>query len=314
MTPLSIDSMNTDRSSLGQTPLKSFPDWLSISFPASVSPLIEVLDIFAQVESYETVPKAKDKTLYRFLSGTILVTHTDSFHNISISGGVLELIRNCTLNSDFIMLLSSVPHNITRLDVAVDIPTPGHLVLSSLRSNHSAGTCDIAGHRRNITYVTSQDLFNPERETGTAYFQSKSYRGYVKLRVYDKIHEIACSTDDKAVHTLLRSKSLTRYELTVSKGASLDDYARPDNIFWHYMPETVLKRPQNVSVAPWSPSERVPYDSVDKSSPTDYERLRAVLEQSQTLQQIVRNASSVNGGIGLLHRIIDSQRSDDDFA
>lgn len=314
MTPLSIDAINSDRSSLEQKPLKAFPDWLSISYPASVSPLNEVLDIFGQVDDYITTPKGKDKTLYRFPRGTILVTHTDTFHNFSISGGVLESVRNTILNSELITMLRSRPYNITRLDVAVDIPTPGYLTLSTLRNNHPEGTCSIAGFSRRITYVTGIDPFNPTRETGTAYFQSKSYRGYVKLRVYDKVNELYASNPEPALRSYLSKKSLTRYEFSVCKGASLDDFARPDNVFWHYMPESILKRPESVSVSPWSPSERTAYDSSENLPVTDYERLRAILEQSVSLRLLVQNASRVNGGVSLLHRIIDAHTIDDDFA
>lgn len=316
MTPLSTDCLNSQLSGSSLSSFKVFPDWLSISFPSSCSPLVEVLDLFGQTGDYETIPRGKDKTLYRWSSGTLMLTHTDSYHNFSISGGLLDSVRNRVLNSELITLLRSRPHNITRLDVALDLPNPGYLTLANIRKNHPTGKCDIVGHSRNITYVVSQDPFNPGRETGTAYFQSKSYRGYVKLRVYDKVNELyATSEDPRSLKPVfLDGRFCTRYEFSICKGASLDDYARPDNVFWHYMPDSVLKRPQTLSVMPWSPCDRVGYDDAETLPQTDYERLRSILEHSVTLRLLVQNASKVNGGLSLLHRIIDSQHTDDDFA
>ncbi len=130
----------------------------------------------------------------------------------------------------------------------------------------------------------------------------------MKLRVYDKINEIL--DGNPSLVGALKGKRHTRYELTVSKGASLDDFARPDSIFWHYMPHVLLKPPEGLSVAPWKPTERVEYDSVPPSHITDYERLRVFLEESSTLRQLVAQSHQINGGLSLLHRIIDQLSPD----
>ncbi|MEE4248711.1 MAG: hypothetical protein V2I33_25310, partial [Kangiellaceae bacterium] len=148
------------------------------------------------------------------------------------------------------------------------------------------------------------DYYDPRLETGTVYFQTRTYGGYVKLKVYDKIHQLL--DENPQLKSFLEGKKHTRYEFTISKGASLDDYARPDSVFWHYMPCDVLKRPESLSVAPWKPSERIEYDDVSVNPVTDYQRLKFLLEDSSVLRMLVEQVSSVNGGASLLHRTIDS--------
>lgn len=290
-------------SNIDNPAFEPFSDWLSISFPASLSPYNAILDLLGSVQPFRATPKGKDKMLYIFDSGTLFVTYTDSYHSFSFSGGVLSLLRGTALALDLMAILRSAPSNITRLDAAIDIPLPGHMVLSGIRSKFPDGTCEIAGHPRNMFHVISNDRVHVGQTTGTTYFQSKGYSGYISLRVYDKVHELVTKTPE--LLSSLRSKSLTRYELTVCKGASLDDFARPRDMFWHYLPEGLLNRPSGVTVRPWKPCERVSYDAVSSFEETDYERLRAVLEGSVSLRMFVQQATRTNGGLNLLHRVID---------
>lgn len=296
-------------SSTDTASLEPFSDWLSISFPASASPYNQIIDFFGRIALFKAFPKGKDKMLYCFDAGTLMVKYTDSYHSFSFSGGVLGLIRGTVHALDFMAILRSAPSNITRLDAAIDIPLPGHMVLSSIQAKYPDGVCEIAGHPRNMFHVISNDPIHAGQVTGTTYFQSKGYKGYVGLRVYDKINEMLNNSPE--LKSVLSTKGLTRYELSVYKGASLDDFARPRDVFWHYLPTDLLKRPQGVEIRPWKPSERISYDSVDTVDVTDYERLRRVLEGSMSLRMFVEQACSTNGGLQLLHRVID-QMSDDE--
>lgn len=273
--------------------LRPFCDWLSISFAASRSPLTDVLAVLNRLGVVEECPKGRDKTLYDISNvGTLFVTHDDRYHNFSFSGGVLSSLRRLPEFRDLIIALASSPHNITRFDATMDVPVPTPIIIKNFRKSFPDGSVEVCGHKRQIQLVSN---FLGDASTGTVYFQNKSYQGNVKLRVYDKQREVLDKLNVEIAAT-------TRYELSIGRGASLRDFQDPTSIFWHYMPETVLKRPSDVLCEPWSPAERVDYDDKIESHTTDYETLRYLIENSVSLRHLVDRCLSVQGGDALLLR------------
>ncbi|MEE4248709.1 MAG: hypothetical protein V2I33_25300, partial [Kangiellaceae bacterium] len=170
---------------------RTFPDWLSISFPCSQTPLLGVLDLLGKKSPFQVKPRGKSKTLYMFDNGgTLFVTEEATYQNLSFSGQLLAMLRDSHLDAEFITLLRSHPHNVTRLDVALDVPLAGSSVIRSLRAKFPDGVADIAGRSRRLRFQTCSDYYDPRLETGTVYFQTRTYGGYVKLKVYDKIHQL----------------------------------------------------------------------------------------------------------------------------
>lgn len=274
-----------------------FADWLSISYAASQSPISEILSFLGQLTTVDELPKGKDKTLYQVSdAGTMFVTHKDSYHNFSFSGGLLAALRRLPDYRDFILALASRPHNITRLDAAFDVPVDMPLVLKNIRKVYSSGYAEICDHHRKIQYHLSD---RDGVTTGTVYFQNRTYQGNVKLRVYDKKEEVFDKHGEDIPPT-------TRYELSIGRGASLADFQNPTSIFWHYMPEDLLRPPSDVLIKPWSPTERVAYDDVDENHTTDYETLRFLIQNSASLRSLVDRCLSVNGGAELLVREVQS--------
>jgi len=273
--------------------LKPFCDWLSISFAASRSPLTDILATLNALSVVNERPKGRGKTLYDVPDvGTLFVTHDDRYHNFSFSGGLLSALRRLPEFRDVILALASSPHNITRFDATMDIPVPTPIVVKNFRKSFPDGSVEICGHKRHMQFVSD---FVGDSSTGTVYFQNKSYQGNVKLRVYDKQREVL----DKLGIDI---SPTTRYELSIGRGASLRDFQDPTSIFWHYMPETVLKRPPDVLCKPWSPAERVDYDEKIEPLTTDYETLRYLIENSVSLRHLVDRCLSVRGGDALLLR------------
>ncbi len=281
---------------MGINYLTPFSDWLSISYPTSCSPHHDILSYLSSLDLFGYSEMGRGKELYQgALGGTCFITSKDNYVNLSISGGVLSRAREAGTLHEFQSLLSSAPHNVTRLDAAYDVPVPGHKVISGIQSKFPQGTVEIAGKVRKLQYLLDQN--SAGQYTGTVYFQSKSYKGTIKLRVYDKAHEQL----EKSSVTI---PPTTRYELTVSRGASLRDFACPDSIFWHFLPQGLLPKPNGVPS--WSPTERIDYDQHSISRVTDYERLKYFIQNSPALVELVRKASQVNGGSVLLEREIKS--------
>lgn len=272
--------------------LKPFADWLSISYPSSCSPHLDVLSLLHSIEPMGYSEMGGGKELYKTLTGgSCFITSKESYTNLSISGSILNSSRGAGALRELESLLGSAPHNITRLDIAYDTPIPGEQTISNIQRAYPTGYAKLAGRHRQMNYNLSQ--LDKGRYTGTAYFQTRSYRGTVLLRVYDKAWEQLQAQDVTIPPT-------TRYELTLHRGASLRDFSQPDAAFWHFLPEGLLKRP--ACVPEWSATERINYDEHNSDRATDYERLKFLIQNSPALLQLAEKAASVTGGSLLLER------------
>lgn len=276
--------------------LKPFCDWLSISYPSSCSPHTELISFLNQYVLFGYTDLGKGKESYRGQDGgSCFITSKNGYCNVSISGSVLQKCREAGAFRDLISILSLAPHNITRLDAAYDVPVAGHKVIKGIQSKYPDCYVELATRLRRLQYVLDQD--SSGRFTGTAYFQNRSYKGTVKLRVYDKTHQMFYEFGETIPTT-------TRYELSVARGASLRDFSDPTSIFWHFLPEGLLQKPDGVPS--WCAAERIRYDDYAGSLSTDYEKLRFLIQNSPALIDIAKKANSVNGGSVLLEREIRS--------
>jgi hypothetical protein len=135
-------------------------------------------------------------------------------------------------------------------------------------------------------------------ETGTVYFQNKKYKGKILLKVYDKAHEVFESTG-------LEIPPLTRYELTVARGASLKDFDNPSLVFAHFIPQNLLKFDLDGLKLPWKAKDRINYDEHTEFIQTDLERLRFLIENQPSLRDLVSTAKTIHGGLNLLQLHIE---------
>jgi hypothetical protein len=273
-------------------------DWLSISYPTSMSPHSELLAIYNQVDPLILTEMGGNKQLYKsFCGGSIFITSKENYINISISGGMLTTARERGLFNELLQVLSSAPYNITRLDIAYDVPISGSKSISRIQALYPLGHAVLANRARQLQYVTNQ--INATEQTGTVYFQNSKYKGTIKLKVYDKAHELYQSHNQVIPPT-------TRYELTIARGASLRDFSHPDVAFWHFLPVDLLKRPETVSQTQWKATERINYDDYQTQGITDYQRFKFIVENHPALIQLIQEAKAVNGGDSLLRRQIEN--------
>jgi hypothetical protein len=278
--------------------LKTFPDWLSISYPTSMSPHLDLVSFFTTLSPLEYLDLGGSKQLYKAISGgSIFITAKTDYVNISISGSLLKQCRESGLNNDLQQILASAPYNITRLDIAYDLPICGTLAIDSIQSTYPLGFASIASRSRQLQYILTQ--VTDKTKTGTVYFQNSKYKGTIKLKVYDKTHEVFQKTC-----TVI--PSTTRYELSICRGASLKDFAQPTSAFWHFLPTELLKRPDESLIPKWKATERINYDDYTSPSPTDYERLKFLIENHPVLKQLIQETKRVHGGELLLKQQINS--------
>jgi len=167
-------------------------------------------------------------------------------HHVSGSGAFLDALRAHNLYQNYLHILGSVPHRVTRLDVAHDVYCDSPRVLKRLQRRAYKG--DIQLTRKKIDPHTQvKNIMGLDREgrsTGTLYLGPPKPQ-VVSAKIYDKRHE-RWSRAGKDIPATLR------YELKLGRKAhvSLRDAWEPDPVFWHYMSD-LLPAPEGVPQ--WTP-------------------------------------------------------------
>jgi hypothetical protein len=215
---------------------------------------------------------------------------------VSVTGKAIETMRSQGIWENFLALISEFPHRVTGIDATLDyydVDSPS--ILKRLYNEGSNGLHRLTRKSissSKITKIFSTDMLN--RETGTVYFQTR--KSEVHAKVYDKRHEVNSNGG-------LLVREVLRYELTVTgkMGPTLRDAFNPTSMFWHYMGETLLKRPDNIE--PWVGfSEGFVLEKSVELLP--YQQLVRQIETSCELHRIVELAA-MSGQVGSSRLIND---------
>lgn len=276
-------------------------DWLSVSLPAdSVLPVQD--DLRPLVSSVPGVAAFPAGEGWLFPSGGLLQfrSRSSAFGVVSASGAVVAALRAARVYGDFLRLLGSEPHRLTRLDVALDVASHAPPLLQALYGRAARGEVSLTRK----TLDPGRHVFRymgpgPDGEdTGTVYLGARSAE--VKARVYDKRWERICRGNDDPGPWF-------RAELTVTGkvGASLKDAWEPAPIFWHFMEtalQGIVERPRDVPR--WNPcSEGFSLPPRPVRDPVRV--LRRRLEQSRDLRDVCCLAHEVSGGSVLVYRQLE---------
>lgn len=224
--------------------------------------------------------------------GAVLITHKSRYARISASGGIAAYLRQCHIWEDYLFILSTSPHKVTRIDAALDLPTCGAAALAVFQKKYPAGNLILTRKSLKIDYITA---VRPDGlYTGT---MSVGYgtAARFKAKVYDKAWEALCKRGESLPPT-------TRFEVIACKdsGATLRDAALPEALFWHIASPALLQRPPEAPE--WVPNMTCNYTS-PKRSFDPAETLRRRVEHSAELEAFALLADSM-GGAGreyLLH-------------
>jgi hypothetical protein len=275
-----------------------FSDWLSISYATSSSPTNEIFAFFSEFTTVIEVYSKTSESLYRITGGTLKIIHKDEYNNFSFSGSVLAGIRESGHYDDFLRLLASAPYNISRLDIAYDLPIAGSVSVQNIKRLYPDSKCSIASHFRNMQFILSNADVSNREMTGTVYFQTKKYNGTIFLKVYDKAYEMKSKINGIGICDV--APPTTRYELTVKRGASLKDFDSPASCFWRFIPTELLKAPEQYKTSSWLATERIIYDNSDSFDFTEYETFKQLLDNHTVLKILIARSIKVNGGSSLL--------------
>lgn len=258
-------------------------DYLNITVPEASSREVHS-DLLGVISGVGAV--AVFEGLYKILSGgSLKIEPKRGFTLYSASGGFLSALREYGYYSSYLAAFSASPHNVSRLDIAHDVPGESPPLLRRLvRQVKSKSGLKLT--RKALNPQTQLKMIlspGPDGvETGSVYLGNRSAE--VRAKVYDKQHE-------RRSVARVDIPPTTRYELTVTgkAGASLRDAYEPDAIFWHFMSE-VLSAPPD---APLWHSGSLGYDLPSKVALLPSEALRRLLDTSPQLLQMFALADRI---------------------
>lgn len=226
--------------------------------------------------------------------GAVLISHKSRYARISASGGICSHLREIGAWDDYLFILSTSPHKVTRIDAAMDVPTDGAGAIRVFQERYAGGSISLTRKSLKIDYILA---VRPDGcYTGT---MSVGYgtAARFKAKVYDKAWEALCKRGEQLPPT-------TRFEVIACKdsGATLRDAALPDAIFWHIAAPALLQRPSDVPE--WVPNMSCVYPP-PKRAFDPAETLRRRIEHSAELEAlgVLADSMGASGRDYLLHLI-----------
>jgi hypothetical protein len=236
------------------------------------------------------------KTLIRFSAryGTTALVRIDrDFYNrvdrIMFGGSSLDVLRQQELFGYVIQDLSAVPHNLTRLDVALDVELESaanyQSILGKIISKGHAGNIVLC--RKCVLPHKVKPIISPRATdgvmSGSVMFNHRADR-YSGI-VYDKTAQLF----DR--FGVLIAENILRYEMRSSE-ASLRDAVACDSLFFSLASPDLLSCPANVD--PWSKLELAPLNLEPLPELTQWQRIQKILDSSldiECLGELLRGSS-----------------------
>lgn len=223
-------------------------------------------------------------TGYRVGTGVLTLEASKTFHRASASGSCIRVFEDAGVFRDYVNVLGSVPHNVTRLDAAVDLHTDAPPFLRRLESLYPDDYFSFGRKRLRITRLYSARSSDGAL-TGTWYIGHRS-SARVTARVYDKQHEASEKRGDQLPPT-------TRIELTFRKdyNCSLYDVLMPESLFYSHASPALVSKPDGVNIVDWAPKGLVPWVSTPKDYSMTIERFDVRVSNSPELLKLAELAS-----------------------
>lgn len=210
---------------------------------------------------------------------------------VSVSGVALARLRARGLFADYLSLLATEPHRLTRSHLTQAVPMPSDEAtageLSSLYDRARTGVCRIG--RKKIPPHRVSRVWGPNFqgvETGTVYLNDHQKGVQYGAAAYDKRWERLKKGHPDPGPTLQ-----VELKLGSDAGLSLRDLYEPSQAFYHYaVPDLV---PSPGFVAPWHPR---PLEGFVVSRPEvlPYVRLKGAVERSAELGYLIEQARRIS--------------------
>lgn len=226
--------------------LPIFCDWLDVTFSPDCAPFPSVNRLLLDA-GFDAETSDRVSYTYRHGRAVVVFGSTRGTMRVSVSGSACALLRSIGRWDDLLSELSSVPHRVTRVDAALDLPMDGADLVDLMRRRFADGSVNLT--RKAVTTSTFLAVRPSDgRETGTWYAGRRS-RARFTARVYDKAWEALEKRGEKMPPT-------ARVEVTAAggdSGATLRDAALPAGLFWHIAAPSLLDAPEGTPV--WNPNQ-----------------------------------------------------------
>ena len=161
---------------------------------------------------------------------------------ITIYGAGFEFLREHyeeSSLSEVLSALSSYRHNLTRLDVSMDIPVDTPDFFLDFLPKVSGGFFALRRHTLKVTRLVS--VRDDGLETGTVYI-GKGSNSRAKCTIYDKQHERLVNSGE-----FIKPRTRIEFRLAKDFGASLFDALSPASLFWELaFPKILINKPDDV--------------------------------------------------------------------
>lgn len=273
---------------------QAFVDCLDVTFAPTDVPEPEINTLLLSAGFDPAYMKGGGK-LYRTPDkrGTVRVDVTGKFGRISCSGASCRHLRDVDLWMDYLSILSSSPHSVTRLDVALDLAMDGADLVEKMRLRHPTG--DVFLGRKAVKSSVILGIRADGRESGTWY---AGYGSSAKAtaKVYDKAKQVLDLYGE-----VMPPRG--RIEVTAWKdyGATLRDAALPNSIFWHIASPALISKPEGVPM--WQANTDGGWQAPRKDiNPAEVMRRR--VEESAEIDRLIELAQTFSGGTSYLEHLI----------
>ena len=260
-------------------------DWLDVTYSPVDTPFETVVQVLLSCGGERVYHDDEDST-WSLGTGKVKLSVHPRFARVSASGGALAHLRSLDFFDQYLSALSESPHNVTRLDAALDVYEDFPPILDRLRSMFPTGKVPFS--RKGLKVTTLLELREDGLETGTWYAGHRS-DAKITARVYDKANEQRF----RKVPVGTFPEAWTRYELTFRRevGCSLKDAHDPYRLFWTVAPTLGLVPPENVPqwhsgcLGPWK------YTPVERPAAAKVQRM---VEECSALKAIFDAAAQAN--------------------
>lgn len=259
-------------------------DHATITFDPHSNAPDRIITLFQQYTSLEL--EHGNSYVFRLLetNGTIKLDYYRKYRQISITGKCLVFLRSKPeMHSAFLQIFNDESgYNITRFDATMDLSIAFHKIKDQYLSKFPDMRIQIGATNnklRRIMYLMGMTDYG--HHTGTIQLQDQKYKGDHKFVIYDKQQELLDKNE-------LSIPPTTRYEQRLSKkGATVHDILNAESIFWHFMPDSLIKNPTNAPK--WQRKQRYAYQDITPFDDAERFAYRSITSNA-ALQALVKQA------------------------
>ena len=273
-----------------------FCDALSVTYSPADSPILDIQKFILDVGGW---PQNPFKCSYQYGAPSTSKTQGDmwfrmleraKFTKIEIKAKGISFLRAHGYWEEYLSLLGSSPHTVTRLDAAHDFPLDYSDVSEVFLSHFPSWRVPLS--RKGYAMEKRYETMRPDNKlTSTIYVGDRGRTKYY-LRLYDKMFEMWSRDKDKSKEL---GAPLTRLELECAKevNCSLKDAYDPAPLFYHVLKELLFKDVQG-SVREWIPGGEFTWKmpAIEKLHPAV--RLKSLVDGSQDVKNILHLSSQVS--------------------